>query len=98
MLEIINEGDGVKISGEVDIATSSQFEDAILSQVRAKRPQVRLDVEDMEYIDSTGIGILMDIKKNHLNAGQEIVLIKPKRSILKLLQLTGADRIFTIEN
>lgn len=88
----------VKLIGEVDIATSSQFEDAIMELVEANAPIIKLDMSDMEYIDSTGIGVLMAIRKNSIGDNQEIILVKPKRSIVKLMQLTGVDQIFNIES
>ncbi len=98
MIDIQRQPDGLKITGEVDIATSDEFENAINELVKAELPLIRLDLEDMEYIDSTGLGILMNIKKNRLGENQDIILVNPKRSIAKLMQLTGVDRIFKIEN
>ncbi len=98
MLKMILTDNGCKVEGEVDIATASQFNDAIREQIKKGLPELVLDLTDMEYIDSTGIGILMDIKKNVLPKAHSLVLLNPKRSILKLMQLTGADQIFEIRN
>lgn len=98
MLEISKLDNGCKITGEVDIANSKEFEEAILEWVEQGAPVIRLDLSDMEYIDSTGLGVLMNIRRNLLGENQEIILVQPKRSIQKLMQLTGVDQIFTIEN
>ncbi len=97
MVDISNQEHVSKIKGEVDIATAKQFEDAILEQLEKEYPIIVLDLTEMDYIDSTGIGILMNIKKNVLKDGQDIVLYRPKRSIQKLLQLTGVEQVFTIK-
>lgn len=100
MLQVTVDKDNneVILNGEVDIATSGQFEEAIMELVEANVPKIRLNMSDMEYIDSTGIGILMAIRKNSIGDDQEIILVKPKRSIVKLMQLTGVDQIFNIES
>lgn len=98
MLEISKLDNGCRIIGEVDIANSKEFEEAILDYVDQGIPVIRLDLSNMEYIDSTGLGVLMNIRRNLLGEGQEIILVQPKRSIQKLMQLTGVDQIFTIEN
>lgn len=96
-MEIKNQDNISKIIGEVDIATAKDFENGILELVNAGLPVIKLDLTDMDYIDSTGIGILMNIKKNILKDDQEIILINPKRSIKKLFELTGANQVFKIE-
>ncbi len=96
MVEITNTDNISKIVGEVDIATAKAFENAIMELLETE-DLIVLDMTDMEYIDSTGIGILMNLKKNILNDNQNVVLYRPKRSILKLFQLTGIDQIYKIE-
>ncbi len=87
---------GVKITGEVDVATAAPFREALEEVISGGDEKVYLDLSDMDYIDSTGIGILIDIKKNVMKPDQQFVLINPKRSIRKLFQLTGVDQIFPI--
>lgn len=96
MVEIKNTDNISKIIGEVDIATAKQFEKAITDLLEVE-DLVVLDMTDMDYIDSTGMGILMNLKKNVLGENQDIVLYRPKRSIQKLFQLTGIDQVFKIE-
>ena len=57
MVEITNHDHVSKIKGEVDIATAKEFEDAILNQIEKDYPVIVLDLTEMDYIDSTGIGI-----------------------------------------
>lgn len=87
---------GLKITGEVDVATAAPFREALEEVVASGNNEIFLDISDMDYIDSTGIGILIDMKKNVMKPEQQFVLINPKRSIRKLFQLTGVDQIFTI--
>ncbi len=96
MLDIQSKGNQIFINGEVDIATAEGFEKAVKDLVDAQEKVIEIDMQQMDYIDSTGLGILMDINKNRLADGQKIVLVKPKRSIQKLMQLTGVDKIFEI--
>ncbi|MGI6108617.1 MAG: STAS domain-containing protein [Eubacteriaceae bacterium] len=96
-IDLLKDGrQGCKIVGEVDVATASPFRDALEQAVDSGAKEIFLDISDMEYIDSTGIGILIDMKKNIMEPDQEFVLIHPKRSIAKLFQLTGVDQIFRI--
>jgi len=99
MLTVNSLGDGrqgLKIEGEVDVATAAPFREALEKAIQSEEQKIFLDISDMEYIDSTGIGILIDLKKNQMKKDQQFVLINPKRSIAKLFQLTGVDQIFPI--
>ena len=96
-IDLLNDGrKGCKITGEVDVAVAAPFREALQKAVDSGTEEIYLDLSDMDYIDSTGIGILIDTKKNVMKPGQQFILIHPKRSIAKLFQLTGVDQIFQI--
>ena len=96
-MKIISTDAGCKINGEVDVATSGAFRSALEDEISQGKTTIVLDMSEMEYIDSTGIGVLMDLKKNCMAPEQNFLLFHPKRSIVKLMQLTGVDNIFEIQ-
>ena len=55
-----------------------------------------IDIKDVRYINSSGIGVLITILTKFRNIGGEVVLIKPSDSVEKLLLITKLDSIFTI--
>ena len=55
-----------------------------------------IDIEDVRYINSSGIGVLITILTKFRNKGGEVVLIKPSESVEKLLIITKLNSIFTI--
>ncbi|MEG0494649.1 MAG: STAS domain-containing protein [Eubacterium sp.] len=87
---------GVKIIGEIDISTVEVFQNPIQEMIEGDDKQIYLDVTDLKYIDSTGIGILIELRKESIVKKQEIILINPQKNVMKLLQLTGVDKIFNI--
>ncbi|MEF9917757.1 MAG: STAS domain-containing protein [Eubacterium sp.] len=87
---------GVKIIGEIDISTVEVFQNPIKEMIEGDDKQIYLDVTDLKYIDSTGIGILIELRKESIVKKQEIILINPQKNVMKLLQLTGVDKIFNI--
>lgn len=88
--------DGVAISGEVDIYSINEFKEPIRALIEAGKKTLYLDFSDMEYIDSTGIGVLIELRQQSMAGDQEIILVNPKRSINKLFSMTGVDKIFQI--
>ncbi|MCK5210037.1 MAG: STAS domain-containing protein, partial [Cyclobacteriaceae bacterium] len=55
-----------------------------------------IDIQDVRYINSSGIGVLITILTKFRNKGGEVVLIKPSDSVEKLLVITKLNSIFTI--
>ena len=55
-----------------------------------------IDIQDVRYINSSGIGVLITILTKFRNKGGEVVLIKPSYSVEKLLVITKLNSIFTI--
>lgn len=55
-----------------------------------------IDIENVRYINSSGIGVLITILTKFRNKGGEVVLIKPSTNVEKLLVITKLNSIFTI--
>jgi anti-sigma B factor antagonist len=55
-----------------------------------------IDIHEVRYINSSGIGVLITILTKFRNKGGEVVLIKPSESVEKLLIITKLNSIFTI--
>ena len=59
--------------------------------------KVVLDLSGMEYMNSTGLGVLIHIFTQIRNNGGEVVLINIPESINKLLLITKLNSIFNVE-
>lgn len=83
----------VRVVGELDLATTPVFEGVIEAQQARGRP-VRLDLEELEFIDSTGMRALMstvnDAKVNGWNLSVAAGLQPPVRRALELTGLLAA--------
>ncbi len=55
-----------------------------------------IDIQNVRYINSSGIGVLITILTKFRNKGGEVVLIKPSESVEKLLIITKLNSIFTL--
>lgn len=57
-----------------------------------------IDLSDVRYINSSGIGVLITILTKFRNRGGDLVLIKPSKTVEKLLTITKLRSIFTISD
>ncbi len=55
-----------------------------------------IDIKNVRYVNSSGIGVLITILTKFRNKGGEVVLVKPSESVHKLLVITKLNSIFTI--
>jgi len=86
----------VDIAGEVDIHTSGNLKDVLNMILNDKEADIYLNCEDLVYIDSTGLGVLIGVLKRVKKNENNIVIENPKSNITKLLSITGLDKIFII--
>lgn len=86
--------DVITLHGDIDLYNVGELKKQ-LQQCGAK--DLVIDAHDLQYIDSTGLGVLVSsLKKRKENDGK-IRIIGLKPHIYKIFALTSLDRIFEIE-
>jgi len=86
----------VSISGDVDITSSLDLKESLNSILDKKNKSIRINCENLSYIDSTGLGVLISILKRVKGSGNDIEILDAKPNISKLFKITGLDKIFII--
>ncbi|KAB3533822.1 STAS domain-containing protein [Alkaliphilus pronyensis] len=87
----------IELKGEVDIYTSAQLKETLLKLIEEKQETVKIDAKSLDYIDSTGLGVLIGVLKRLKQYDKVLKITNIKPSIKKLLNITGLDKIFVIE-
>ncbi len=87
----------IRLSGDLIAGTDTQqlIEEADQQQ-ESKVMLCAVDLSDVRFMDSSGMGILVSLLTKFRNRGGELVLIKPSDHIRKLLIVTKLNAIFTI--
>jgi len=87
----------IDLIGEVDIYTAGQLKEAFIKIIEERKESIKINAEGLEYIDSTGLGVLIGALKRLKQENKDIIIYNVKASIKKLLNITGLDKIFIIE-
>lgn len=87
----------IQLNGEVDVYTAGQLKETFISILEERKESIKLNAEGLEYIDSTGLGVLIGILKRLKQDNKDIIIVNIKPSIKKLLNITGLDKIFIVE-
>ena len=86
------------VTGEVSLGESAQQLSAELAKLLQEEGVecVVLNLENINYMDSTGLGELVGYLGRFEDSGKRLKLVKPNQTILKLMKLTRLDEIFKI--
>ncbi|MHB1488561.1 MAG: STAS domain-containing protein [Acidimicrobiales bacterium] len=98
-IQVTNFGPMVEfhLTGEVDVASSGYLREMINGQIgHAGNPLVVLDLSEMTFIDSTGLGILVAACRRARAVGSDLVVQHPRPNVSKVFATTGLDRVLTI--
>jgi anti-sigma B factor antagonist len=86
----------VRMTGELDVATAPELRAHLLTLFEAGQVTITIDLEQLEFIDSTGLGVLVGALKRARTQDGEISLICMREFVLKLLSITGLNSVFPI--
>ena len=87
----------VKVRGEVDLATAPELETTV-KQVLDDAPRgVDLDLQDLTFIDSSGLRSLVALSKDASARGLSLALRNVPRHAQRVLELTGLDAWFDLK-
>ena len=85
----------VAVRGEIDMASAPQLRELLDTAIDAGITRVTLDCRGLEFLDSSGIGVLVAARKR-LGEGGELVLDSPPAHVRKVLEITGVGDHLTV--
>ena len=86
----------VSARGEVDVATAPALRDGLDQAVDGDAGSVIVDLTGVTFIDSTGLGVLIGVRKRCLDAGRDLRVVVTEPRILKVFEITGLTELFAI--
>ena len=81
--------------GDIDIVTSPGFKEVVMDMF-SDNSNILIDGEKLEYMDSTGLGVLISLLKKTKSNNSKISLTNLKPNIYKLFDITGLNNVFEI--
>lgn len=86
----------VAVTGDVDVYSAPALKDKITELVGAGESTLIVDLGNVAFLDSTGLGALVEARTATTEAGGALPLVCNQERILKLFTITGLDGVFTI--
>jgi anti-sigma B factor antagonist len=88
----------ITADGEIDLATVNTLRSAITQAMQQGAHHLTLDLDKVSYIDSSGLGTLIGAHKRLGSSGGTLTVWCSQPRILRLLSITGLDRVLTVTN
>ncbi|MGH9285757.1 MAG: STAS domain-containing protein [Acidimicrobiales bacterium] len=86
------------VTGEVDVYTAPQFREQLIQLVDQGHRNIVVDLEGVEFLDSTGLGVLVGGLKRVRSHDGKLALVCTQRRILKVFEITGLTQVFDIQD
>ncbi len=83
----------VKLSGRLDLLSAAEVRQDLSAAVAVGNTRLVVDLAEVEFIDSTGLGSLVSGLKATRLAGGDLRLARPAEQARTILQLTTLDRV-----
>jgi anti-anti-sigma factor len=85
----------VRVKGELDLSTVPTLR-AVLDGIDPRHRRVVLDLRDVSFLDSMGVGLLVEASRRCASELCELVLRSPSERVRQVLELTGLDDMLRV--
>lgn len=79
--------------GELDFAECPAFRASVQRIVRSRPPACVVDLAEVDYLDSSCLGLLLSLQRDYVVPGGRLVLV-PSETVDGILKITRLDRVF----
>ncbi len=84
----------LSVAGEIDLAVAEDF--VGVAQACLQQSQgITLDLGEVTFIDSSGLGVLVRLRKEAESQSKSFALTNVSSSVRRLLEVTGLDSTFS---
>lgn len=81
----------VRLQGELDISTAPRLEEMLLRTEADGPALLVIDLSELDFMDSTGLRLLISADQRARDAGRRLVLIQGNEMVQRVLRLTRLD-------
>ncbi len=96
--EIDDQTHVISLGGEIDLYTAPEFKERMVELIEAGKKNIVVDLSEATFIDSTTLGVLVGGVKRLRPSGGGLALVCTDQNISKIFEITGLDRVFSIQD
>jgi anti-sigma B factor antagonist len=88
----------VDVEGEIDVYTAPRLRELLIELVTDGHHRLVVNMEKVEFLDSTGLGVLVGGLKRVRAHDGSLDLVCTQERILKIFRITGLTKVFEISS
>jgi anti-sigma B factor antagonist len=86
----------IKVRGEIHVSTAQEFSERLTAAIATGKTAVVLDLTEVEFIDSTGLSVLLNGLRRVTRQRGRLALVCSNPTVLRLFEITRLDSTFDI--
>jgi anti-sigma B factor antagonist len=92
----LDDGLLMTVSGDVDFSCSTDLRRAIQEQIAHRPARMVIDLEGVNYMDSSGVAALVEVLRAQTKAKRKLVLCNLQSRVKGIFEIARLDSVFTI--
>ena len=84
------------VTGEIDLYTSPQLRDALASAVDQGAPKLAVDLREVRFMDSMGLGVLIGARRKLTEVDGAFALVCGDGPVRRVLDVSGLTQVFEV--
>lgn len=88
----------VEVGGEIDVYSAPTLRDRLNALVADGHHHLVVDMQGVEFLDSTGLGVLVGGLKRVRTLNGSLQLVCSQERVLKVFRITGLTKVFAIHD
>lgn len=95
-ISVVRSGDEVAVVavGELDLASADGLGEQVRDVLAAGSAQILLDLRQVDFIDSTGLRMLLSLRNDAKRHHQPLTLVPPTPAARRIFEITGTRNLF----
>ncbi len=81
----------VQVVGEVDVSNADELRAKLHEALDRAPSALEVDLEEVSYIDSTGIGVLVGAQHHAQEVHVSFTVVRPQHNVARVLSLLGVN-------
>lgn len=86
----------LEVGGEVDVYTAPRLRERLVELIDGGARSVIVDLNRVDFLDSTGLGVLVGALKRLRAVSGSFGLVCDKEPLLKIFRITALDQVFPL--
>ena len=88
----------IVLTGEVDITNAAELSELVTGQLTEETLHLTVDVGGLDFADTAAIRVFFLAARTLRQRGGDLVLLRPRRALARVLEILGVDEVITIRD